>query len=101
MKSVVEEQESLTHFSTFALAANNGSVIWHHLPGDFGQQKHEIKVALKKNSLDLPTTLIRLIYVLSFISHKNKYNRLQLLSTVIVMINLLIFSPVYHYYDYQ
>ena len=44
MKTVVEEVENLTHFSTFALSATNGTVRWHHLPGDFGQQTHNIKV---------------------------------------------------------
>lgn len=43
VKSIVEEQESLTHFSTFAVSAFNGTMRWHHLPGDFGEQKHEIK----------------------------------------------------------
>ncbi|KAL8574521.1 hypothetical protein ACOMHN_005898 [Nucella lapillus] len=43
LQPVVEEGENLTHFSTFALSATNGTVRWHHLPGDFGEQTHSIK----------------------------------------------------------
>ncbi|XP_076449681.1 uncharacterized protein LOC143286041 [Babylonia areolata] len=58
VKTVVEEGENLTHFSTFALSATNGTVRWHHLPGDFGEQTHNIqnhdtehhwKLGLRKN----------------------------------------------------
>ena len=46
IKTVVEEVENLTHFSTYALSATNGTVRWHHLPGDFGQLTHNIKVCM-------------------------------------------------------
>lgn len=42
-KTVVEEVENLTHFSTFALSSANGTIRWHHLPGDFGEQQHNIQ----------------------------------------------------------
>jgi len=32
------ESDVYTHFSTFALSGNDGSVRWHHLPGDFEQK---------------------------------------------------------------
>nr|KAG5707471.1 hypothetical protein BaRGS_011975 [Batillaria attramentaria] len=57
-KTVVEEVENLTHFSTFALSVTNGTIRWHHMPGDFGEQKHNIqdqesehhwKLGLRKN----------------------------------------------------
>ncbi len=42
-----EEEEQLadtwSHFSTFALSGNNGSVRWHHLPTDF--QPKQVKCA--------------------------------------------------------
>lgn len=43
VKTLVEEVENLTHFSTFALSGTNGTIRWHHLPGDFGEQTHNIK----------------------------------------------------------
>ncbi|XP_050397278.1 uncharacterized protein LOC126815602 [Patella vulgata] len=54
------ESESLSHFSTFALSGLNGSVRWHHLPGDFGEEKQDIennteehhwKLGLRRNRL--------------------------------------------------
>ena len=53
IKKVVEEEENLTHFSTFALSAANGTVRWHHLPGDFGEQTHNIKVCVGHSSVCL------------------------------------------------
>jgi hypothetical protein len=38
------EDHSLTHFSTFALSGTNGTVRWHHLPGEFGEQQTLDKV---------------------------------------------------------
>ncbi|PVD21232.1 hypothetical protein C0Q70_19403 [Pomacea canaliculata] len=43
IKIVSEEVETLTHFSTFALSASSGTIRWHHLPGDFGEQTHNTK----------------------------------------------------------
>ncbi|XP_022108707.1 uncharacterized protein LOC110988983 [Acanthaster planci] len=47
----------VNHFSTFALSGRNGTVRWHHLPGDFEEQEikkedlftaHHFKLALRK-----------------------------------------------------
>ncbi|ESO98334.1 hypothetical protein LOTGIDRAFT_159137 [Lottia gigantea] len=37
------ENDELSHFSTFALSGSNGTIRWHHLPGDFGEEKQDIK----------------------------------------------------------
>ena len=31
-----------THFSTFAMSGVNGSIRWHHLPGDFEQNNNSV-----------------------------------------------------------
>ncbi|XP_033625650.1 uncharacterized protein LOC117288891 [Asterias rubens] len=47
----------VNHFSTFALSGHDGSIRWHHLPGDFGERTitqeelfsaHHFKLALRK-----------------------------------------------------
>ncbi|GAB1601233.1 uncharacterized protein LOC115216796 [Argonauta hians] len=54
-----DPQDSLTHFSTFALNGLDGSLRWHHLPGDFSGQRseaktgHHWKLALRKNGLHI------------------------------------------------
>ncbi|KAK3086371.1 hypothetical protein FSP39_017480 [Pinctada imbricata] len=54
------EDNTLTHFSSFALSAKDGSIRWHHLPGDFGEiapdikdihGDHHWKLALKRHRL--------------------------------------------------
>ncbi|CAH1779441.1 unnamed protein product [Owenia fusiformis] len=54
------EEDSYTHFSTYALSGSDGSIRWHHLPGDFDEQKpepedlwssHHWKLSLKKGHL--------------------------------------------------
>ncbi|XP_038070046.1 uncharacterized protein LOC119739259 isoform X2 [Patiria miniata] len=55
-----EEKETgpvVNHFSTFALTGRNGTIRWHHLPGDFEERRtnqedlfsaHHFKLALRK-----------------------------------------------------
>ncbi|XP_061189984.1 uncharacterized protein LOC133197792 isoform X2 [Saccostrea echinata] len=54
------EDNTLTHFSSFAVSALDGTVRWHHLPGDFGEiatnikdihGDHHWKLALKRHRL--------------------------------------------------
>ncbi|XP_074644926.1 uncharacterized protein LOC141901523 [Tubulanus polymorphus] len=54
------DDDSLTHFTTFALSATDGTVRWHHLPADFKQTQsfekdfensHHWKLALKRGHL--------------------------------------------------
>ncbi|XP_072024501.1 uncharacterized protein [Amphiura filiformis] len=58
---LVDEDEEppvdVNHFSTFALNGQDGSIRWHHLPGDFNEQRtmdqemfkaHHFKLALRK-----------------------------------------------------
>lgn len=40
------ENETLTHFSTFALSAEDGSFLWKHTSGDFEKPKQEEKVII-------------------------------------------------------
>ena len=35
-------EDTAVHFSTFALSGNNGSILWHHLPGDFEQSDDDV-----------------------------------------------------------
>jgi hypothetical protein len=37
LENSTKEDNSLTHFSSFAISAKDGSTRWHHLPGDFGE----------------------------------------------------------------
>ncbi|CAI9728019.1 Hypothetical predicted protein [Octopus vulgaris] len=54
-----EQQDTLTHFSTFALNGLDGAIRWHHLPGDFSGKRseaktgHHWKLALRKNGLHI------------------------------------------------
>ena len=42
------EEVKLTHFSTFALNGKDGSVRWHHLPGEFEEtKKYEVSYGVK------------------------------------------------------
>ncbi|XP_070575140.1 uncharacterized protein [Ptychodera flava] len=52
-----EGEAEIHHFSTYALSGKDGSVRWHHLPGDFDEnvnreealfKAHHFKLALKK-----------------------------------------------------
>ncbi|KAH3774066.1 uncharacterized protein LOC127845785 [Dreissena polymorpha] len=54
------DENTYTHFSTFALAGRDGTTRWHHLPGEFGEEetKHEEqgqeqhwKLSLKRHRL--------------------------------------------------
>ncbi|XP_021352758.1 uncharacterized protein LOC110449917 isoform X1 [Mizuhopecten yessoensis] len=54
------EDNTLTHFSSFALNGIDGTLRWHHLPGDFGEPvadvkdihgDHHWKLALKRRRL--------------------------------------------------
>lgn len=56
------EEETYTHFSTFALSARDGTTRWHHLPGEFGEketkkeeesQEHHWKLSLKRHRLHI------------------------------------------------
>lgn len=38
------DDNRLTHFSSFAVSAFDGTSRWHHLPGDFGEIATNIKV---------------------------------------------------------
>lgn len=58
--NATKEDNSLTHFSSFAISAKDGSTRWHHLPGDFGEidtsvkdihGDHHWKLALKRHRL--------------------------------------------------
>ncbi|KAJ8302911.1 hypothetical protein KUTeg_019307, partial [Tegillarca granosa] len=58
--TTTEEDNILTHFSSFALNAQDGTVRWHHLPGDFGEVvtnvkdihgDHHWKLGLKRHRL--------------------------------------------------
>ena len=37
-----EEREERGHFSTFCLSGSDGSVRWHHLPGDFEKKPEKV-----------------------------------------------------------
>ncbi|KAL5021733.1 hypothetical protein ScPMuIL_000888 [Solemya velum] len=66
------EEDEIKHFSTFALSGRNGSVRWHHLPGDFGESssitkntdtEHHWKLGLKRHRLhtgELPWEFYRM-----------------------------------------
>lgn len=56
------EEDTYTHFSTFALSAKDGTTRWHHLPGEFGEQEtkneeetqeHHWKLSLKRHRLHI------------------------------------------------
>lgn len=56
------EEDTYTHFSTFALSARDGTTRWHHLPGEFGEketkieeetQEHHWKLSLKRHRLHI------------------------------------------------
>ncbi|XP_045193457.2 uncharacterized protein LOC123549425 [Mercenaria mercenaria] len=56
------EENTFTHFSTFALSAKDGTTRWHHLPGEFGEQEtkkeeetqeHHWKLSLKRHRLHI------------------------------------------------
>ncbi|XP_063439714.1 uncharacterized protein LOC134721003 isoform X1 [Mytilus trossulus] len=60
LENATKEDNSLTHFSSFAISAKDGSTRWHHLPGDFGEidtsvkdihGDHHWKLALKRHRL--------------------------------------------------
>lgn len=36
------EDDPFTHFSTFALSGSNGTVRWHHLPGDYEMKDNKV-----------------------------------------------------------
>ncbi|XP_005100799.1 uncharacterized protein LOC101859492 [Aplysia californica] len=38
-----EDNETLTHFSTFTLSADDGSLLWKHTAGDFDEQQQNTK----------------------------------------------------------
>ncbi|KAK3589323.1 hypothetical protein CHS0354_026981 [Potamilus streckersoni] len=42
-KSNTAEESNMTHFSTFALNAMDGTVRWHHLPGEFEERLNEFE----------------------------------------------------------
>jgi hypothetical protein len=44
LENSTKEDNSLTHFSSFAISAKDGSTRWHHLPGDFGEVDTSVKV---------------------------------------------------------
>lgn len=44
LENATKEDNSLTHFSSFAISAKDGSTRWHHLPGDFGEIDTSVKV---------------------------------------------------------
>ncbi|XP_041375556.1 uncharacterized protein LOC121388325 isoform X2 [Gigantopelta aegis] len=57
---VASDDDESEHFSTFALSGNNGTLRWHHLPGDFVQttqdarenvREYHWKLSLKRNLL--------------------------------------------------
>ena len=41
---MTKDDNESEHFSTFALSGNNGTIRWHHLPGDFAQTTQETMV---------------------------------------------------------
>jgi hypothetical protein len=45
------EEDTFTHFSTFALSAKDGSTRWHHLPGEFGEQETKKEVDQSNDNL--------------------------------------------------
>lgn len=54
------EENKFTHFSTMAHSAKDGTIRWHHLPGEFGEQEtknetdsepHHWKLAIKRHRL--------------------------------------------------
>ena len=51
------EEIKLTHFSTFALSGTDGSIRWHHLPGEFEEAK-KFEVNCKRTT---PTTYVILV----------------------------------------
>ena len=52
-------EDSYTHFSTFALSGANGTVRWHHLPGDFQAKKNEVidQSLIMSNSMKIVCTV--------------------------------------------